>query len=570
MVRWVSNESVFVKQCTNGQVILAVCAFDAMSQDFLIAFLVISASDEGRMISERKSGVLLHVTSLPSYGGIGDMGPAAFAFVDYLVQGKQRLWQVLPLSPTGYGNSPYAALSAFAGNPLLLSLEKLVEHGWLSVQEIEGLAGHDGPVDFDRAGREKLPLIERAANRFLESGDVALRGAFERFCEQAKDWLEDYACYAVLRRQNAYQCWCDWPEHLAARQHDAMQMFRRTYAEDIFVEKAIQFLFMEQWKALQQYAKKHDVEIMGDMAIFVNYDSADVWANRENFDLKDDMSPRVVSGVPPDYFSATGQRWGNPLYRWKYMQERGFDWWCKRVKRQLELYDLLRLDHFRGFEAYWEIDAAEETAVHGRWVQAPGRALFETFQSIFGDPLPLVAEDLGVITPRVDQLREEYAMPGMRVLQFGFSDRGAHLHLPHRFVTNTVVYTGTHDNNTTLGWWLENASAQEQENALEYLGPLQHPNDIVWQMVRCAEKSVAALCIVPLQDLLHLGSEGRMNTPAGTQGNWAWRYHPDALHPDIAKRLANIVELTDRDAFVEDTDQDEAKNLISETATPNT
>ncbi|MBS1816104.1 MAG: 4-alpha-glucanotransferase [Acidobacteria bacterium] len=502
------------------------------------------------MDQDRRSGILLHVTSLPSYGGVGDMGPAAYGFVDFLVSAKQRMWQVLPLNPTGYGNSPYAALSAFAGNPLLISLEFLVRDGWLYQGEIEGLAGHYGQADFDRAWNEKLPLIQRAAQRMLDGGQHPVREHFEQFCKNNAYWLNDYVRYVVLRREHDYACWCDWPDPLAAREPGAMNAFDAEHADALWCERAVQFLFQQQWSALKSYCNQHDIQVMGDMAIFVNYDSADVWANREIFDLKKDFKPRVVSGVPPDYFSATGQRWGNPLYLWKQIEKTGFDWWVKRVQRQMELYDVLRLDHFRGFEAYWEIDAAEETAVNGKWVKAPGAKLFKKLQAVMGKPLPLVAEDLGLITAKVDKLREDFAMPGMRVMQFGFSDRGAHLHLPHKWVQNMVAYTGTHDNNTTLGWYRDDVDDETRRNVQAYVGPLHHQNDVVWALIRAAERSVANTCIIPLQDLLHLGSDGRMNTPAGTDGNWAWRFHPEALHPDIAAQMAAITEMTDRDGYV--------------------
>ena len=502
------------------------------------------------MITERKSGVLLHVTSLPSYGGIGDMGPAAYEFVEFLSSAKQRLWQVLPLSPTGYGNSPYAAISAFAGNPLLISLERLVQDGWLYQGEIEGLAGHSGAADFDRAAREKQPLIERAAKRFLECDNAVLQEKFARFCNAHASWLTDYVRYVVLRQMHDLACWCDWAPEFAARDPKALAKFDDERSRDLNIERAVQFLFTEQWCALKSFCTSRDIAVMGDMAIFVNYDSADVWTNKEVFRLDKQFKPTVVSGVPPDYFSVTGQRWGNPLYNWKLLEKTKFAWWVARVRRQMELYDVLRLDHFRGFEAYWEIDAAAETAIDGKWVEAPGEKLFKQLKKELGD-LPFVAEDLGLITAKVDALREGFGMPGMRVLQFGFSDRGAHLHLPHRFVPNMVVYTGTHDNNTTLGWWYEQLNDTERANVVEYLGPLQHPNDIVWAMIRAAERSVAALCILPLQDLLHLGSDGRMNTPANSAGNWSWRYAPEALHPDLSAKLLAITEITDRDGYVE-------------------
>jgi 4-alpha-glucanotransferase len=501
------------------------------------------------MISERLSGILLHVTSLPSNGGIGDFGPAAYAFVDFLAEAKQRLWQVLPLNPVGYGNSPYSALSAFAGNPLLISLERLKKDGWLYAGEADGLAGAHGQVDYGRAISDKIPLIHLATRRFLSKSNPQQCDAFEKFRESSKSWLVDYARFTILRRQNDYKHWNEWPAELAAHDAAALDVFDAAHKNELEIEYATQFFFTEQWNTLRAYCTSRDVRVMGDMAIFVSYDSADVWAKRDIFDLDESFKPVAVSGVPPDYFSATGQRWGNPLYRWRDLEQHGFDWWVARVKRQLELYDLLRLDHFRGFEAYWRIPAEEETAMNGEWVEAPGFALFDRLKAALGGSLPFVAEDLGVITDRVDKLRCEFGMPGMRVLQFGFSDRGAHLHLPHKYDRNTVCYTGTHDNNTTLGWWLSAGDA-DRRNLLTYLGPLSHPNDVVWSMIRCAERSVASICILPLQDLLHLGPEGRMNTPGAPENNWTWRYHPEALHPDLSTQLRHITEECDRDAYV--------------------
>lgn len=501
------------------------------------------------MVSERLSGVLSHVTSLPSYGGIGDFGPAAYAFVDWLASAKQRVWQVLPLNPTGYGNSPYSAISAFAGSPLLLSLERLRDEGWLEAHEVEGLAGAEGNVDFGFVSEQKLPLIRLAARRFLSGAEDGARERYAGFLSANTGWLTDYARFVVLRRENDYKHWIDWPEGLATHDADVMSAWDEAHADELALVYAGQFLFQEQWTALRNYCMSRDVRVMGDMAIFVSYDSADVWANRELFELDEEGKPTAVSGVPPDYFSATGQRWGNPLYRWPYLEQHGFDWWVRRVKRQLELYDLLRLDHFRGFEAYWRIPATEETALNGEWVEAPGHALFDRLKAALGGSLPLIAEDLGVITDKVERLRNDFEMPGMRVLQFGFADRGAHLHLPHKYVTNMVVYTGTHDNNTTLGWW-HDAGDADRSNLVTYLGPLAHENDVVWTMIRCAERSVAAICLLPVQDLLHLGSEGRMNTPSVPEDNWTWRMRPDALHPDIAMQLRHITEQCDRDAYV--------------------
>jgi len=506
---------------------------------------------------DRLSGVLLHVTSLPSYGGVGDLGPAAYAFVDFLAASKQRLWQVLPLSPTGYGSSPYSALSAFAGNPILISLEKLAEAGWIAWDRIGGLPGHEGPADFEAAMRMKLPLIEEAAGNFVDRASDAEKAAFHKFCEENSYWLTDYAMFNVLRRSYSYASWIEWPKEVARREQDAMTAVLTEHGRELVIEQAIQYFFAEQWTAIRKYACARNIRIMGDVANFVNYDSADVWTHPEIFELDDELKPIRVSGVPPDYFSSNGQRWGNPLYKWGELKERGFDWWVARIRRSLALYDLIRLDHFRGFEAFWSIAAEEETAINGQWVKAPGHELFQRLKDVFGD-LPFVAEDLGVITPAVDELREHFGMPGMRILQFGFSDRGSHLYLPHRYVPNTVVYTGTHDNNTTQGWWRDDCGDAERAHVQTYLQRINHDGEIVWAMIKAAARSVANLCIFPLQDILHIGSEGRMNTPSAPAGNWTWRYNPNALHPDFTTQLSALMEMTDRDGYEQPVVGDEA------------
>jgi 4-alpha-glucanotransferase len=500
------------------------------------------------MTSERISGVLLHVTSLPSHGGVGDFGPAAYAFVDFLASAQQRLWQVLPLSPTGYGSSPYSALSAFAGNPLLISLESLARDGWIAWERLNGLPGTDGVCDFGAAVERKLPVVEEAAANFLNHAGPEAKLRFQQFCRDNIAWLTDWAMYAVLRRRFGYASWNDWPLEYATRQPDALSKLLNESGRELAIEQVVQFFFAEQWTALRGYCAQRKIRILGDVAIFVSYDSADVWTHPEIFELDADRKPVRVSGVPPDYFSATGQRWGNPLYKWSLLQEHGFDWWVARIRRALTLYDEVRLDHFRGFEAYWSIPADEPTAMNGQWVKAPGQALFTRLKDIFGE-LPFIAEDLGLITKEVDELREFFCLPGMRILQFGFGDRGAHLYLPHRYVENTVVYTGTHDNNTTLGWWRDDATETERANVQTYLHPMEHEGDIVWAMIKCAASSVARTCIFPLQDILHLGSEGRMNVPAAPEGNWTWRYAADALHPDFAAKLSAIMAMTDRDGY---------------------
>jgi 4-alpha-glucanotransferase len=500
------------------------------------------------MALERSSGLLLHISSLPSYGGIGDFGPAAYAFADFLAAAKQRLWQVLPLNPTGYGNSPYAALSAFAGNPLLISLEKLVESGWLSAEQIAGLPGHHGNVQFEEVEQRKSPLLLQAARNFLSQHDDQQWARFQRFREENAFWLADWARYSILRQRFSTGAWLAWPKEFAHRDADALSRLQKESLGELEVEQAVQFAFDEQWKALRDYCAEREIRFIGDVAIFVNFDSADVWTHPEIFELKEDLTPIRVAGVPPDYFSATGQRWGNPIYKWDMLKRRGFDWWVDRMRRTHALYDIIRLDHFRGFEAYWAIPAEDETAIHGEWVKAPGAALFTALKEKLGD-LPIIAEDLGMITREVDALREQFGFPGMRVLQFGFSDRPSHNYLPHRYVTNTVVYTGTHDNDTTLGWWEHGVNETERQAVYIYLNPA--PNDIVWTLIRAASGSVADVCIFPVQDVLVLGSEARMNTPSTPQNNWTWRMAPGALSGGQSHGLAQLAELTDRDGWVE-------------------
>ena len=496
------------------------------------------------MSFDRASGLLLHVTSLPSCGGIGDFGPAAYDFANFLAESKQRLWQVLPLSPTGYGNSPYAALSAFAGNPLLISLEYLVQWGWLAQDRIANLPGRSGEVHWGDVFTHKPPLIEEAARNFLQKHTPEEWQRFEAYCRMNATWLESYAFFSVLREKFNGASWHTWPTELVHREPAALDKIRDEHTEALAVQQVIQFAFDEQWRKLRAYCADRSIKIIGDVAIFVNYDSADVWTNPGIFELDENMLPIRVSGVPPDYFSATGQRWGNPLYRWDVLDQQGFAWWVDRIRRTQSLYDIIRLDHFRGFEAYWAIPADHETAEHGQWIKAPGAELFQRLRDELGE-LPFIAEDLGIITPEVDALREQFNFPGMRILQFGFSNRSAHNYLPHRYVPNTVVYTGTHDNNTTRGWWEHEATRVEKNAVKSYLGTGK--KDVVWAMIRAAETSVADTCILTVQNLLELGDEGRMNMPSSTGDNWSWRCPEGALTPEIAERLAAITEVADRD-----------------------
>lgn len=497
---------------------------------------------------QRSSGVLLHVSSLPSYGGIGDLGPAAHKFVAFLAAARQHIWQVLPLNPTGYGNSPYAASSAFAGNPSLISLESLADWGWIDSDRIAGLAGCGGKVQFEQVERQKLPLLYEAAGNFLDRGATDARLAaqwrrFQDFCRAQADWLNDYVLYAELRRHFNTGAWTAWPEPLRRRQSDALHEFAQNNARALAQERALQFAFSLQWDSLREAAASHGIRILGDVAIFVNMDSADVWVHPEIFELDQALNPIRIAGVPPDYFSPTGQRWGNPLYRWDVLAARGFDWWIDRIRRACQLYDIVRLDHFRGFEAFWAIPAAEETAIHGKWIKAPGLELFRALEAALG-PLPLVAEDLGVITPEVDALRLELGFPGMKVMQFGFDNRESHAHLPHRISPNTVLYTGTHDNDTTQGWW--QAANQADRAALEaYVGPVG--NRPAWPLIRSVYASVAQMAVVPAQDLLDLDSQARMNTPAVPDGNWAWRAPQGSWTQELTTRLAALTLVTDRD-----------------------
>lgn len=490
----------------------------------------------------------MHVSSLPSYGGIGDLGPAAHEFVAFLAAAKQHVWQVLPLCATGYGNSPYAGSSAFAGNPLLISLEYLSDWGWIEGEQIAGLAGCSGNVDFDEVERCKLPLLKEAAGNFLDMGQHDPRLAeqwreYEAFCKAESSWLRDYALYVALRQEFNTGAWTEWPEDLRLRNPQALEQAVTRHARAMAQEQVLQFAFARQWNSLRKAAADNGIRIMGDVAIFVNMDSADVWTHPEIFEMDAERKLLRVAGVPPDYFSPTGQRWGNPLYRWEVLEARGYDFWIERIGRARELYDIVRLDHFRGFEAYWAIGAAEETAVNGEWVLGPGRKLFEALEKALG-PLPLVAEDLGMITAEVDALRLALDMPGMKVIQFGFSDRDAHIHLPHRYAEATVAYTGTHDNDTTLGWW-RTASERERAEVQAYVGPVH--GRPVWPLIRAVAASPAALTIFPAQDLLELGSEARMNTPAVANGNWSWRAPETSWTKELVAQLAALMEATDRD-----------------------
>ncbi|MEI7643940.1 MAG: 4-alpha-glucanotransferase [Chloroflexales bacterium] len=483
----------------------------------------------------RSSGILLHPTSLPGPWGIGDLGASAYRFVDFLAAAGQRLWQVLPLGPTGYGDSPYQCFSAFAGNPLLVSLDDLVDRGLLGQAEVEAAAEAAGGfgvdhVDYGRVIGFKLGLLRASYERMRDGTAIGLADDFEAFCVEHDAWLDDYALFMALKDAHGGASWNTWAPELRLRKAAALRHARKELAEPVMVQKYLQFLFFSQWTPLKAYANAHDIRIIGDAPIFVAYDSADVWANPKLFYLDAEGIPTVVAGVPPDYFSATGQLWGNPLYRWDRMAKDGYAWWIARLRQTFSIVDILRLDHFRGFEAYWEVPAAEETAINGTWVKGPGAALFAHLREALGE-LPIIAEDLGLITPEVHAMREAFGFPGMKVLQFAFGDSPANPYLPHNYEPGCVVYSGTHDNNTTVGWFQE-ISAEDREAIRLYLG--RDGSDIAWDFIRLALMSVADIAVVPLQDVLRIGSDGRMNTPGRPDGNWSWRFRAEALSDGLA------------------------------------
>lgn len=495
------------------------------------------------MLSQRRSGILLHPTSLPSPGGIGDLGKEAYAFLDYLHAAKQTLWQVLPLSPVGMGYSPYSATSAFAGNPLLISLEKLAQHGWIGAAEIKPTRS-SGRIDYPQVTAWKLPLLRRAAQNFLSRPPDAM-GEHQRFADFVSAnawWLEDFVLFNALRERFDGESWNRWPAPLAQREPSALEHSRAELRDALQVERAIQFAFYEQWKAVHDHCRKLGIKIIGDVAIFVNYDSADVWSHPQLFFLDEKLEPTVVSGVPPDAFSETGQRWGNPLYDWKANQRENYAWWTRRMRWATTICDFVRIDHFRGFAQYWEIPGEEETAIHGRWVDGPNDDLFAALRNNLGD-LPFIAEDLGLITADVTALRTRLGIPGMKVLQFGFGDKGAHMYLPHQHEANCVAYTGTHDNDTTVGWW-ETLDDEQRGSVRAYLGEAR--DGIAWAMIRACLGSPAQFAVVPLQDVLALDSSARMNRPSSPEGNWGWRFEQGMLTPQLAAKLASIVEITDR------------------------
>ncbi len=491
----------------------------------------------------RTSGILLHPTSLPGPHGCGDLGAGAYRFVDWLVQAGQALWQVLPLGVTGAGNSPYASPSAFAGNPLLVDLHELHARGWLAESDLAPNAGlHDGRIDYSATVPYRMHRLQAGAQRFFATADAAARAEFEAFAAAQRDWLDDFALFMALSEANGWVEWTAWEEALVQRDPQALARARREHAERIAFWSFGQWCFFRQWAALRAYANARGVRIVGDAPIFVGRHSADVWAHQSLFELGGDGRPTVVAGVPPDYFSATGQRWGNPLYRWDAHAAEGFGWWQRRLRALLAQVDVVRIDHFRGFAGYWAIPADEPTAMHGHWRPGPGAALFEALQCALG-PLPVIAEDLGLITPDVPALRRQFGLPGMRVLQFAFGGDAANPFLPHHHTPDSVVYPGTHDNDTCVGWW-HAASAHEREFAGAYLRC--DGADIAGAMVRAALGSVAGRAMVALQDVFGLDSRARMNFPGQSSGWWAWRARAEQFDPARAHGLAALGRLYDR------------------------
>jgi 4-alpha-glucanotransferase len=506
----------------------------------------------------RCCGILLHFTSLPSRFGIGDLGPCAYEFADFLSAAGQKLWQSLPLNPTGYADSPYQCFSAFAGNPLLISLDRLRDQGLLQesyLRQHEPSPSSQDLVDYGAVIKFKMPILRRAADVFFADGSSSDHAAFNQFCEGARTWLDDYALFMVCKDAHLGSMWTSWEPQIRRRDSNAVELWSSKFADELRAYKYWQFEFFQQWEHLKTYCHQRDIRLMGDVPIYVAHDSADVWSHPELFYLDDQGRPSVVSGVPPDYFSATGQLWGNPIYRWDVLAADGYKWWIERFRASLALFDMVRLDHFRGFESYWEVPAGEATAMNGRWVKGPGESFLAALQNALGD-LPIIAENLGVITPPVEKLRHQFNLPGMSLLQFAFgNDPQGPSFRPHNYNRDLAAYTGGHDNDTTVGWWLSSGASdstrtaedvrKEHDFARAYLN-FHDDAEINWVMIRALLASVADLAIMPLQDVLGLGSKARMNLPGTVSGNWKWRYQPGVLDAELSGRLKNLVMLYDR------------------------
>jgi 4-alpha-glucanotransferase len=499
------------------------------------------------MNTNRRSGVLLHVTSLPSVYGIGDFGPSAYDFANFLCDAGQSIWQILPLNPTSdvCGNSPYCSYSAFAGNPLLISLELLVEDGLLHGSDVEVRPQfRSEKVEFEAVTQYKKQLLWTAFERF--KSEPVRRFDFDVFYEQNKDWLDDYALFVSLKERFGGVAWSEWPIGERDRNEHALSFWRDELKDRILFEQFLQYLFFKQWLSLKTYCNKKNIQIMGDIPIYVSFDSADVWANPVFFKLDENKRPALVAGVPPDYFSATGQLWGNPVYDWYALRERRYSFWLKRMEHNLKHFDLVRLDHFRGFVGYWEVPATETTAINGEWVEAPAREFFNTLLKRF-PYLPIIAEDLGTITPDVREIMISYEFPGMKLLHFAFGDDlPTNPYIPHNHSINSVVYPGTHDNNTTKGWFRKELGDQERERLFQYLGRVVHEDEVHLEITRLALMSICNTAIIPMQDILGLGEEARMNLPSVAHGNWEWRLEAQHLSPTLAEKWLRMTRLYGR------------------------
>lgn len=493
----------------------------------------------------RASGILLHPTSLPGRYGIGDLGLEAHQFIDFLARSEQRLWQILPLGPTGYGNSPYMSFSTMAGNPLLISLEILRDNGFLSDHDLQEVPNFPlDTIDFEKVIAWKMPLLRQACRNFQDKATPLQQKEFEGFCRGKANWLEDYALFMALLEAQDGGSWVDWPDEIRNRQPAALDSWREQLRDTIFFQKFLQFEFFRQWAELKTYANTQKIRIIGDIPIYVAHNSADVWSHPEIFQLDPQTGmPLEVAGVPPDYFSETGQLWGNPIYNWNHLESTHFSWWVDRVRETLAYVDIVRIDHFRGLEAYWSVPAEEETAVNGRWIKAPGYKLFDTIREQLGS-LPIIAEDLGDIDQAVLDLRDHYGFPGMKILHFAFGSDSKNAYLPFNVDANSVIYTGTHDNNTTVGWYHQIAD-YERDRFHRYLG-CTGPYGVAWDLIRLVMSSVANQAIIPLQDIFSLGADARMNAPGTSENNWGWRFRAEALTEDYSHRLRELVHIYGR------------------------
>ena len=493
---------------------------------------------------ERASGILLHPTSLPGKYGIGEFNDQVYRFIELLAATGQKIWQVLPLGPTGYGDSPYQCFSAFAGNPLLISLDHLVHSKALEAKDLaDAPEFDDAQVSYGDVIDYKYDILHKSYIYFMQYAPPTEHEAFEVFCEESKSWLDDFALFMAIKAAHRGEAWNTWADDIARRTPRALASWRSRLSTQIQEQQYFQYQFFKQWKSVKAYANEKGIQIVGDIPIFVAFDSADAWANKELFFFDDRGNPTVIAGVPPDYFSPTGQRWGNPLYRWDVMAKRGYVWWIERVRASCRLFDYIRIDHFRGFESYWEVPASEQTAEKGKWVKGPGKALFDALKAALGD-LPIIAEDLGVITPEVEELRDSLGFPGMRILQFAFVADTASNFLPHNYIHNTVAYIGSHDNDTAVGWYTK-LDAKTRQEVLDYIGvdeALVERTGIHWTLIRLLLSSVANTSIITLQDILGLGDEARMNYPGRADGNWSWRFKFEDISPEMKQKLTRLTK----------------------------